>query len=161
MPTTIAELVESYLKGPADLRRHEAGMTRQQMLERPVPGKWSTLEVISHIADFEPILADRVKRTIALTEPTLLAADENQFVIALAYHERDAEEELRLIELTRSQLARILLKLPESILTRKGIHSIKGPKTVEELMRMVIGHIGSHLPHINDKRKALGLSVAE
>ncbi|MFM7110632.1 MAG: DinB family protein, partial [Planctomycetota bacterium] len=77
MPTTIAELVESYLKGPADLRRHVAGMTREQMLERPVPGKWSTLEVIAHIADFEPILADRVKRTIALTKPTLLAADEN------------------------------------------------------------------------------------
>ena len=121
--------------------------------------KWSTLEVVAHIADFEPILADRVKRTIALHEPSLLAADENEFVQSLAYHQRDLEEELRLIEVTRSQLARILSALPDSILTRRGIHSLKGPKTVEDLMRMVTGHIASHLPHINDKRRAMGLPI--
>lgn len=153
------DLVDAYLRGPSDLRRHVAGLTREQLLMRPVPGKWSTLEVVAHIADFEPILADRVKRTIALHEPSLLAADENEFVQSLAYHQRDLEEELRLIEVTRSQLARILSTLPDSILTRRGIHSLKGPKTVEDLMRMVTGHIASHLPHINDKRRAMGLPI--
>lgn len=157
MSSKMRELINAYLHGPSELRRHVTGITHEQLLMRPVPGKWSTLEVVSHISDFEPIFADRVKRTIALHEPSLLAADENEFVKSLAYHDRDLEEELRLIEVTRSQLARILSALPDSALARKGIHSIKGAKTVEDLMRMAIGHIACHLPHINNKRQALGL----
>lgn len=157
MSPKMRELIDAYLRGPADLRRHVEGLSREQLLMRPVPGKWSTLEVVAHISDFEPILADRVKRTIALNEPSLLAADENEFVKSLAYHDRELDEELRLIEVTRAQLARILSNLPDSVLARQGIHSLKGPKTVEDLMWMVTGHIASHLPHINDKRQALGL----
>lgn len=158
MSPKMRELITTYLQGPAELRRHVAGMTREQLLLRPVPGKWSTLEVVVHISDFEPILADRVKRTIALAEPSLLAADENEFLKSLAYHDRDLEEELQLIEVTRSQLARILSRLPDSALARRGIHSIKGPKTIEDLMGLAIGHIAGHLPHINDKRQSLGLA---
>jgi hypothetical protein len=33
-------------------------MTREQLLARPVPGKWSTQEVVCHLADYEPIYAD-------------------------------------------------------------------------------------------------------
>jgi hypothetical protein len=157
MAESLRQLIDTYTSGPLQLRRYVAGMTRDQLLARPVAGKWSTLEVVAHISDFEPILADRIKRTLALELPSLLAADENCFVNSLAYQERDLEEELRLIELTRSQLARILAHQPESVLERQGIHSIKGPKTVAELLKMVNGHIAGHLPHINDKRRALGL----
>ena len=51
-----ARLVED----PEELLRNAvAGMTREQLVARPVPGRWSTLEVVCHVADFEPILADR------------------------------------------------------------------------------------------------------
>src|ERR1700757_1684824 len=103
-------LIEQYLAGPSLLRRAVAGMTREQLLARPIPGKWSTLEVVCHLADFDPILADRMKRIIAEEKPPLVGADENRFAAALAYHERDLEEELTIIERTRSQMARILRK---------------------------------------------------
>lgn len=157
MADTLKDLIATYVCGPVQLRRYVSGMTREQLLARPVAGKWSTLEVVAHISDFEPILADRIKRTLALDNPSLLAADENRFVTALAYQERDLEEELRLIEITRSQLGRILSHQPESVLERQGVHSIKGPKTVAELLKMVNRHIAGHLPHLNDKRRALGL----
>src|SRR5919204_5670752 len=97
MPT-LAELTDGYLAGAAKLRTAVGGMTREQLLARPVPGKWSTLEVVCHLADFEPVLADRVKRVIAEDRPALLGADERRFAAALAYHERDLEEELVLVE---------------------------------------------------------------
>src|SRR4029079_15974311 len=93
-----------------------AGMHREQLAARPVPGKWSTLEVVCHLADFDPILADRMKRILAEDNPALIGADEQRFAAALAYHERDAEEELTIIERTRSQMARILRTLPPSAL---------------------------------------------
>src|SRR3954467_3231985 len=108
----LESLVETYLTGIEPLRHAVAGMTRDQLTARPVPGKWSTLEVVCHLADFEPILADRMKRIIALDRPPLVAADENQYAARLAYQDRDADEELAVIEVTRKQLARILQQLP-------------------------------------------------
>ena len=49
-------------------------MTQEQLIARPIPGKWSTLEVVCHLADFEIVYADRIKRVIAENEPTLSAA---------------------------------------------------------------------------------------
>ena len=106
-----AALIEQYLAGPALLRRAVAEMTRDQLLARPIPGKWSTKEVICHLADYEPIYADRMKRVIALKEPELLKGDPGLFAARLAYDERDVEEELALIEIVRKQMARILRAL--------------------------------------------------
>ncbi|MCS6851775.1 MAG: DinB family protein [Gemmataceae bacterium] len=153
----LTDLIARYLEGPALLRRAVAGMTREQLLARPVPGRWSTLEVVCHLADFEPIFADRAKRVIAEDRPTLLAADENRFVAALAYHDRDLDEELTIIEQTRRQLARILRTLPPETLQREGVHSQRGPRTLEQLLESAINHIPHHVRFIEDKRRALGL----
>ena len=154
---TIAKLVDEYLAGPAILRQAVAGMTHEQLLARPVPGKFSTLEVVCHLADFDPILADRIKRVIAEEKPTLIGADENRFAAALAYHDRDLEEELTIVELTRRQLARILRKLPESALQRQGIHSERGPRTLEQLLTGATAHIVHHVKFIEEKRQALAI----
>src|ERR1700674_1669556 len=95
-------LIEQYLDGPKQLRQAVAGMSREQALARPIAGKWSTLEVVAHLADFDPILADRMKRVIAEDNPLLVGADEQKFAAALCYHDRDLQEELTIIEATRS-----------------------------------------------------------
>src|SRR2546423_7522637 len=118
--TTLTGLLDHYLAGIDMLRQSVAGMTHAQLIARPIADKMSTLEVVCHIADFDPILADRMKRVIAEDNPTLVGADENRFLAALAYQDRDLEEELAIIDKTRSQLARILRKLPATALTRTG-----------------------------------------
>jgi uncharacterized damage-inducible protein DinB len=153
----LPELIENYLDGPPTLRRAVAGMSREQLTARPVPGKWSTLEVVCHIADFEPVYADRMKRVIAEERPALVSADEKRFAAALAYHDRDMEEELDLIERTRRQMARILRTLKPDALTRTGVHSEAGPRTLEQLVTGITNHISHHVKFIQDKRRALGL----
>jgi uncharacterized damage-inducible protein DinB len=154
---SLPQLIESYLEGPRALRRAVSGMTREQLLARPVAGKWSTLEVVCHLADFDPILADRMKRVIAEDNPTLIGADENRFAAALSYHERDVEEELTIIEKTRQQLGRILRKLPAEALGRVGQHNERGPRTLQQLLETTINHIPHHVKFIHEKRQALGL----
>src|SRR5256885_3807975 len=107
----LSPLIDDYLQGPAALRRAVAGLTREQVTARPVPGKWNTLEVVCHLADFEPIYADRMKRVIAEESPLLLSGDPDLFQARLAYGSRDAAEELTLIESVRGQMARILSTL--------------------------------------------------
>jgi hypothetical protein len=153
----LASLIADYLAGPRTLRQAVAGMTREQLLARPVAGKMSTLEVVAHLADFEPVFADRMKRVLTHDRPALMAADENLFLAKLAYQERDLEEELAIIETTRSQMARILRTMGDEVLGRVGVHSERGERSVEQLLTGATGHITHHLAFLHDKRKALGL----
>ena len=148
-------LIDDYLAGPAMLRQAVAGMTQEQLVVRPVPGKWSTLEVICHLADFEIVGADRIKRVIVENEPTLFGGNEKIFAARLAYHQRNAEEELLLIELIRKQVARILRTLKPEDFQRRGIHTEVGPLTLEALVQRRIRHIPHHLRFIEEKRKVL------
>jgi uncharacterized damage-inducible protein DinB len=142
---SVAELVENYVAGPRTLRQAVTGLTREQLTDRPVPGKWSILELVCHIADFEPVYAERMKRVIALEKPTFLGADENLFAAKLAYNDRDVEEELKIIETTRSQMGRILRTLPQTALERVGNHDERGPRTLENLITTITNHIPHHL----------------
>jgi hypothetical protein len=158
MNANLTSLIANYLDGMRLLREAVKGMSREQLLARPVAGKWSTLEVVCHLADFEPILADRMKRVIAEDRPQLLGADETRFASALAYHERDLEEELAIIQHTRSQMARILRTLPVEALQRVGVHNERGPRTLEQLLTGATNHIAHHVQFIQQKRQALGLT---
>ena len=154
---SLSQMIEAYLAGPIALRKTVAGMSREQVLARPIPGKWSTLEVVCHLADFDPIMADRMKRIIAEDKPQLLGADEKHFAAALVYHERDLEEELTIIERTRSQMARILRTLKPEAFQRVGVHNERGPLTLEKMLTLSGNHIPHHLSFIVEKRLALGL----
>ncbi len=153
----LPSLIEAYLAGSAQLRAAVKGMSREQLVAQPVAGKMSTLEVVCHIADFEPVYADRMKRVIALDNPMLLGADENRFRAALAYHQRDLAEELDIVERTRSQMARILRTLPDAALERRGTHDERGPLTLEKLLTSITDHITHHVRFIDEKRRALGI----
>jgi uncharacterized damage-inducible protein DinB len=151
------QLIEQYLAGIDTLRQSIAGMSREQATARPVPGKWSTLEVVCHLADFEPVFADRIKRVLALDKPPLLGADQDRFAATLAYQDRDLQEEMGIIENTRKQLARILRKQPAEAWARTGIHSERGPLSVEQLLQGAVNHVNHHVKFIQEKRKALGM----
>ena len=98
-----------------------------------------------------------MKRVIAEERPSLLGADETRFAAALAYHGRDLGEELTLIEKVRQQMARILRTLPPEALQRVGVHSERGPRTLEQLLVGATHHIPHHVNFLLEKRRALGL----
>ncbi|MEY4180942.1 MAG: putative metal-dependent hydrolase YfiT [Planctomycetota bacterium] len=152
---SIAALIEQYLAGPRLLRDAIAGMTTEALDACPVAGKWSTKQVICHIADFEPVYLDRIKRVIAENEPTMFGGDPDLFAARLAYDRRDVSLELNLIEACRAHLGTILSALPESDFARRGMHSVAGPMSIEKLLSNIAGHIPHHVRFIEEKRAAL------
>lgn len=150
------ELIDSYLAGPDELRAAIAGMTAAQIDAAPIPGKWSTRQVICHIADFEPVYVDRMKRALAEEEPTVFGGDPDVFAARLAYEQRDIEEELQMIESVRRHMARILRTLPVDAFQRKVVHSEAGPITLQQLLSNITNHISHHIAFIKEKRAALG-----
>lgn len=153
----IEPLVQRYAQGVELLKNAVAGMTPQQRTARPVAGKWSTLEVVAHLADFEVIGVDRLAAVIAETDPALPGRDECQYIARLAYDQRDFDEQMQLIDACRRHMTRLLRTLDDTSLARRGIHSQAGPLTLEQLLERVTRHVEHHITFIQEKRRALGL----
>jgi hypothetical protein len=152
-----AELVAAYERGIDELRAAVAGMTNEQVLARPVPGKWSTVECVGHLADTEVFFTDRIVRTIAMDRPLLMSADEKQYIERLDYQSFDLGEQLALFAALRRHAARILKAQPPGAWQRTAVHSGSGLLTLRQLVLQPVRHLRHHLPFIAEKRAALGL----
>src|SRR3954463_3982260 len=104
-------LIDQYLAGSDLVEQAVSGMSDEQIDARPIVGKWSTRQVICHLADFEPIYADRMKRVIAEQCPTFFGGDPDTFAAHLAYEHRSIGAELNLLTATRQHVAAILREL--------------------------------------------------
>lgn len=152
------ELLADYAQGPTRVRAALAGMTREQLLARPIEGKWSTQEVIIHLADADIVFAHRLKRILAEDRPTYHAWSENRFVERLAYDAQSAEDAVLQIETTHRQMARIFKSQPPGWLDRAGVHTDRGEQTARTVLEYATWHISHHLTFVKSKRIALGLS---
>jgi len=151
------ELVSLYEKGVADLQAHAMGMSEEQAKARPIEGKWSTLEVVAHLAGTEIYFSDRIERTIALERPLLMGVDERPYADRVGFQELDLGEELALFAALRRHVARVLRRQPADAWYRSGVHSEAGVVTVRQLVFQAVRHLNHHLPFIAEKRKALGM----
>lgn len=147
--------ISDYSAGPELLRGAVEGMTNAQFDAAPIPGKWSTRQVLCHIADFEIVYADRMKRVIAEREPTLFGGDPDTFAAGLAYELREPEEELLVIESVRRQMTRILKTLDATDLERIGKHSEDGPVSLATLIQGITFHLPHHVTFIEEKRREM------
>jgi hypothetical protein len=153
----IPDLIAAYQRGAAELRQATAGMSADHLRTRIGPGKWSTLEVICHLADSEVIYAERIRRVLAEHEPTLFNLEPDDFERALVYDSRDLTEELTLIESIKNVNVRILRSVPAEAWARRGIHSTDGPLTLRQLVERVTNHVPHHVAFIKGKCDALGI----
>jgi uncharacterized damage-inducible protein DinB len=149
-------VIEAYLAGPRDLRAAVDGLSREQLVSRPVPGKWSILEVVCHLVDTDANIAHRIKRVLSEDRPTFERVRPDSMLAALAYHAREAEEELTAFEVTRRQIARILIASPPEAWERTGVVGDRGDKTVAQMVNGAVEHLEHHLKFIVEKRHALG-----
>jgi hypothetical protein len=150
-----ADLIAAYEREIEDLRAAVVGMTAEQVLSRPIPGKWSTLEVIAHLADTEIYYSDRIERTIALERPLLIGVDERAYPERLNYQALDLAEQLDLFTALRRHGARILRLQPAEAWLRVAVHSETGIVTLRQLVFQAVRHVQHHLPFIAEKRAAM------
>ncbi|HET6422229.1 MAG TPA: DinB family protein [Planctomycetaceae bacterium] len=153
--SNVQTLLDEYAQGPARLREAVAGLSDRQLRTPAPPGVWSVLQIVCHIADFEIVYADRIKRILVEDRPTMFSGDPDQFAARLAYDQRDVEEELSVITAVRAQVTRILRTAAPADFEREGIHSTDGPMSLALLLKRIGGHIPHHVKFITDKRPAL------
>ena len=152
-----SDLIADYEKGSADLQSAVAGMTADQTKARPIPGKWSTVECVAHLAGTEIYFTDRIERTIALDHPLLMSTDERPYPDRIGFQELDLSEEVALLVALRKHVARVLKRQPAEAWNRTAVHTGSGILKLRQLVLQSVRHLRHHLPFIAEKRKALGI----
>lgn len=151
------DLIDRYLAGTELLQSAVRGMNEEQLNAKPIPGRWSTRQVVCHLADFEPIYADRMKRVIAENCPTFFGGDPDTFAAHLAYESRSVDTEIQLLTVVRQHVASILRELKAEDFLRVGNHAEAGALSLADLLRNIGNHVPHHVRFIDEKRKSLGL----
>jgi len=149
-------MIDRFENGADDLKRAVAGLMLDDFRALPVPGTWSIQQIVIHLADSDLIGVDRMKRTIAEENPTLIGYNESLFAKKLFYDEQSVEDAVTLFAVNRKQFVRILRKLPDAAFDRIATHNEAGQLTLGKQLKKHNEHLEHHLKFLLDKRKMLG-----
>ena len=153
-------IINEFEAGGQKLRAAVLGLTTDQALAKPGPGKWSVQELVIHLADGDAIAIDRMKRVITEDNPTLLRADEQAYVDRLHCDAQDLQDAVILFDLNRRQFARVLRQLNDSKFERVGTHDGElGRITLASLIANYSKHLNHHLQRLEQIRANLRKST--
>jgi carbonic anhydrase/acetyltransferase-like protein (isoleucine patch superfamily) len=126
----------------------------RRFAEPPPGGGWSALEVLCHLRDVDAeISLPRIERLLAEAPPAFEEVDLAGWDAARGYRSQVPAEAFAAWSATRRQLMARLAPLGRAEWARFGIHSLRGPLSLAELVR----HKGEHdLSHRRQIAAALG-----
>lgn len=127
----------------ADLRR------------RPAKGEWSVLELLGHLADAELVMAGRYRWVLAHDRPPIAGYDQDRWVDRLRHNDDEPEDLLALFEALRRANLALWRRTPVPARQRVGIHSERGPESLDLMFRMIAGHDRLHLAQMERTLKAV------
>lgn len=136
------------------------GLTHDDLIAVPVPGKWSIQQLIVHLMDSHVTAAWRMRRIIAEENPLISAYDESAFARSLHYEETDARSATEIFRLTQRMMANLLRRLPDAAFERAGVHTERGKVALGAFVPDYIEHLEHHMQFLRAKRKALGKPLA-
>jgi hypothetical protein len=115
---------------------------------RPDPERFTLLEVLAHLADWEEVFQQRLRQTLEEDNPPLLGPDPAQVAAERDYAHADPAECRARFRRGRAELLTVLRGLTPAQWERVGMHSEVGPLTLETQAVMIASHDGYHLHQI-------------
>ena len=148
-------LIAQYRDGYAAIAAVLLKITPEELDHRPAPGRWSTREILHHLADSEMTAAVRLRLLLAEDRPTIQGYDQDQFARSLHY-DRPHETSLELFRWAREATAELLELLTPEEWLREGTHTEAGAYGVEAWLRTYAGHAHRHARQISEARSTVG-----
>src|SRR5262245_46452778 len=148
-----SELVKKYKAGYAEVAAALEGATDKDLDKRPAAGKWTSREIVHHLADSEMTSAIRLRRLLAEDRPLIVGYDQEEFARKLHY-DRPIAASLNAFKAARATTAAILERMTEEEWGREGTHSESGRYTVLQWLRIYADHAHNHAAQIRVARGA-------
>jgi DinB superfamily len=133
---------------PAKLAKLLKGVNPAKARKRPAPDKWSIAEIVAHIADAELVGGYRVRAILGQPGTPVIGFDQDVWVTALHYEKRDLKKSYEQYRTLREANLALLKSLTPEQWKHVGMHSERGPESVEMIVRMFAGHDVNHFGQI-------------
>lgn len=118
---------------------------REMWAYKPGPDRWSIHEITLHLTDSEANSYIRCRRFIAESGKAVMAYDENQWAIALRYHDQSVEDALELFRLLRRMSWNLIKLLPESVWSNTIDHPENGIMRMDDWLTIYTNHVPEHI----------------
>jgi hypothetical protein len=134
---------------PVRLERLIRGLPRRKLDRRPVPGKWSVIEILAHLADAELAIGWRFRNMLATPGARLQWWDERLWSERCKYAQSDPRLSVTTFRVLRESNLALLRSVPRQVWQSSyGVHDRRGRQTVAELVTMEAAHDLNHLMQI-------------
>jgi uncharacterized damage-inducible protein DinB len=120
--------------------------TRDQVENRPAPGKWSPREIVAHMADSEQVFGFRLRQTLAEDHPAIQPFDQERWAARYANHDFDAA--MRMFDAARNWNLLLLYDVTAAERQRPTTHPERGTMTLWTIVQTMAGHDINHLQQI-------------
>ena len=121
------------------------GRSRSALSRRPGSQKWSTIEIVAHLADAELVFAWRIRNMVATPGVSLQWWDEHLWSQKFAYAQVPLATSCATFGALRSANLALLRSLPRrSVDAAFGIHDKRGRQTLTDFVAMEAAHDLNH-----------------
>lgn len=139
------------------LERRTAGLDDAALRRPEAPGKWSAIQVIQHLADTEVVYAWRTRQVLTEDQPPIQGFDQDAWASRLDYAHADLAVTLGQLRGVRAANLRLWRSLTPAQRARVGLHSERGPESLDLLIRMMGAHDLVHRRQIDRVLAAAGV----
>ena len=147
------KLMAQYRDGYRAVAEVLDGISDEELDARAGPGRWSSREIVHHLADSEMTAAVRLRLLLAEDRPTIQGYDQDEFARRLHY-DRPYQTSLEAFRWARQSTAELLERLGADEWIREGTHSEAGQYGVEKWLQIYAGHAHKHARQIREARDA-------
>ena len=123
---------------------------RNRLDEARVPDRFTPREVIAHLAEWEPIMRDRVRAAVVTPGSTVAVYDEDQMALDSRYSESDPGVQLRIFTEERQKTIEYFRGLTQEDLTGHAFHPERGRQTAEDFANTFLGHDLYHIEQLTE-----------
>jgi hypothetical protein len=149
-----AALISKYKDGIKVVTDALKGISEKELDHSRAPGKWSSREIVHHLADSETTSANRLRRLLVEHQPYIQGYDQEEFARKLHYSKRPIAGAIKAFESARETTAELLQLMSEDDWKRTGEHSESGPYSVEKWLEIYAAHAHNHADQIRQNRAA-------
>ena len=140
------------------LERRTAGLDDATLRRAEAPGKWSAIEVIQHLADTEVVYAWRTRQILTEDHPVIQGYDQDAWARTLGYAAMPLDVALAQLRGVRAANLRLWRSLTPAERARVGLHTERGPESLDLLIRLMGAHDLVHRRQIDRVLTAAGAS---
>jgi DinB family protein len=132
----------------AHIKRLIEGVPNEKLGKRPVPDKWSIIEILAHLSETELVGGYRMRSVLGAPGCVIIGFDQDDWAAAGKYAQRDPHKSLQLFRTLREANLDLLASLDPPQWKHFGNHSERGEESIERIVLMYAGHDLNHISQI-------------